>query len=180
MSPDERDANGALASDQDAQDRSGGPRKGISPAASARDTTQTDADATPARQHYDRAIEHHDEGRLARAISEYSEAIRLDPHLSAGYHGRGVARAESGKYTEAIADYNRAIELDSQQPAPFDDLAWLRATCPVEQHRDARAALAAARRACELTEWKEWGCLVTMAAAQAEAGAFEQAVHWQR
>ena len=44
--------------------------------------------------------------------------------------------------------------------------------------RDARSAVTHARRACELTQWKVWGHVRTLAHASAEAGDLDGAMQW--
>lgn len=58
-------------------------------------------------------------------------------------------------------------------------MAWIRATCPGAQYRNGREATSAATRACELSHWKRRDYLQTLAAAYAESGSFQLAVHWQ-
>ena len=47
-----------------------------------------------------------------RALSEYDEAIRLDPRNGMAYSGRGCASTEKGEFDRAIASFDEAIRLD--------------------------------------------------------------------
>src|SRR5262249_21879307 len=60
-----------------------------------------------------------------------------------------------------------------------NSLAWLLAAGP-DRVRDGKQAVEHAARACELTAWKDPGCIATLAAAHAEAGDFDRAVEFQR
>ena len=50
-------------------------------------------------------------GDFDSAISEYSEAIRVNSKNVLAYHNRGVAYAQKGDPDQAIANYNEAIRL---------------------------------------------------------------------
>jgi hypothetical protein len=47
-----------------------------------------------------------------KAISDFTEAIRLDPNLALAYLDRGYAYSHYGNPDKAISDYNDAIRLD--------------------------------------------------------------------
>jgi tetratricopeptide (TPR) repeat protein len=47
-----------------------------------------------------------------KAITEFTEAIRLDPTFAPAYLGRGNAHSNQGNLDEAIRDYCEAIRLD--------------------------------------------------------------------
>jgi lipoprotein NlpI len=51
-------------------------------------------------------------GDYARAIADYSEAVRLNPRYSAGFVGRGLANVYAGALPKALADLSQAAELD--------------------------------------------------------------------
>ena len=114
-----------------------------------------------------------------RAIDDFTEAIRLDPEHAKAFVNRGAAHAEKDQYPLAIDDYTEAIRLNPNQAGALNGLAWLLATCPDEKHWDGPKAVELATRACELTEWASPLALSTLAAAHAEAGAFDEAAKWQ-
>jgi tetratricopeptide (TPR) repeat protein len=58
-------------------------------------------------------------GKIDRAIADYTEAIRLDPKYAWAYGRRGDAYGMKGDYDQAIADLTEAIRLD-----PKYDLAY--------------------------------------------------------
>jgi hypothetical protein len=70
--------------------------------------------------------------------------------------------------------------LSSPVADTFNNLAWLLAICPDTKLRDGKKAVEYARKACEVSKWKDPFHLGTYAAACAEAGDFDEAVKWQR
>jgi len=52
------------------------------------------------------------QGKLDKAISDYSDAIRLAPNYDAAYNNRGYAYYKQREFAKAIGDYNEAIQLD--------------------------------------------------------------------
>jgi tetratricopeptide (TPR) repeat protein len=69
---------------------------------------------TGAQEHSNAGVELARQGKLEEAIAEYSEAIRLEPHLVLVYTNRGIAYAKLGQFQRAIQDYDEAIRLDPQ------------------------------------------------------------------
>jgi tetratricopeptide (TPR) repeat protein len=67
---------------------------------------------TPASAHLNRGIDWYAKSERDRAISEYNEAIRLDPALAAAYCCRALAWYDKNDLDKAIADDNEAIRLD--------------------------------------------------------------------
>jgi tetratricopeptide (TPR) repeat protein len=114
------------------------------------------------------------------AIGDFSRAIRLDPKCAVAYNNRGDAYLLKKEYGNAIADYTRAVRDSPKYLEAYLSLAWLLATCPVDGVRNGKEAVQYATIACELSQWRNADALDTLAAANAEAGNFPDAVKWER
>jgi len=116
----------------------------------------------------------------ARAISDYDAAIRLNPKIGTWFLDRGMTHGANEDYERALADYDAAIRLDAKSFSPLLARAWLTATCPDVRYRDAKHAIKDAKKACELTDWKDGNGLGALATAYAENSDFLNAVKWQQ
>jgi tetratricopeptide (TPR) repeat protein len=114
-----------------------------------------------------------------KAINDYNDAICLDPKYVLAFHNRGLTWSRRKEYDKAINDYLEAIRVDPQYVLAYNELAWVWATCPKEECRSGVKAVEYARKACELTAWKDPMYLDTLAAAYAENGQFDDAAQWQ-
>jgi tetratricopeptide (TPR) repeat protein len=146
-----------------------------------------------------RAVIYNKKGLHERAIADSNTALALDPQSAgaqenrlAGIEGKSkrdnadafVARAtryrKSGMYEKAAADFNSAIQIDPNYSVPYNELAWLLATCPLGGVRDGKKAVECALHACELSQWDRPWEVDTLAAAYAEAGDFDNAVKYEQ
>jgi tetratricopeptide (TPR) repeat protein len=118
-------------------------------------------------------------GDYAKAVADYTEALRLKPRQGHLHCARGVAWQLQHNYAEALSDFDIALWLNRDDVEALNDKAWLLATCPDDKVRDGKKAVELATRACVLAEWKVPGCLGTLAAACAEAGDYAAAVKHQ-
>src|SRR5262249_7116630 len=64
-----------------------------------------------ARAYNKRGNDHADKGDWARAIADFTEAIRLRPAFVT-YYNRGFAYGKKGDVDSAIADFTEAIRLE--------------------------------------------------------------------
>jgi hypothetical protein len=91
-----------------------------------------------------------------------------------------AAWRQVGTWRDNPTLYGHAVAVTEDNVVAATNLAWVRATSADPARRDAEEALRWARRAAELTAHKNAGVLDTLAAAEAEAGHFAEAVVWQR
>ena len=104
--------------------------------------------------------------------SKQSKALEL--------YREGMATSEKANYSHAIIGYKAAADFDPAFAWSANNLAWLLATCPDRNVRDGKLAVEYAFKACRASSWSYWSFQNTLAAALAEASAYEQAVAVQK
>jgi tetratricopeptide (TPR) repeat protein len=117
-------------------------------------------------------------GDRQKSLDEFAAMRKrgLSPALEALFRGR--ACVATGNYLEAEKWFRAVVKAGPILPQAFEGLAWFLATRPVSSDAAAQQAVRHATTACQLTAWKDWGCLDTLAVACAAAGDFDTAVGW--
>jgi spermidine synthase len=115
------------------------------------------------------------QGRLDESAASLREAIRLAPNYSEAHNNLGWTLKDRREFTEALAHFREADRLKPGLPSPLLGLAWLLATHPEAAHRDAAEAVRIGERLAELSEFRSWMALDTLATAYAAAGRFDEA-----
>jgi tetratricopeptide (TPR) repeat protein len=68
-----------------------------------------------------RGMNHLEAGHWKDAIDDFTQAIKLQPNIAAGYRFRAIAHAESGNVSRAIADLDQAIRLKPDDVQAYFD-----------------------------------------------------------
>jgi tetratricopeptide (TPR) repeat protein len=113
-----------------------------------------------------------------RAIEAYTQTIAREPQNWFAFQGRADTYLGVGKQAEAVEDYEQALKLEPENSGILNNLAWLLATSPEDKLRDGKRAIELAKKACEVTDYKQAHILSTLAAAYAETGDFDTAKKW--
>ncbi|SPE59355.1 putative Tetratricopeptide TPR_2 repeat protein [Verrucomicrobia bacterium] len=116
------------------------------------------------------------QAKVKEAIQELERALELEPTHPLVNFELAELLSQEGRNREAIARYETALQADPKLVRALNNLAWVLATDSDERVRNGPRAIQLAQRACELTEWKAPLLVGTLAAAQAEAGHFAEAI----
>lgn len=116
------------------------------------------------------------QGKLNEAIRHYRAALDIDGDLAEAHYRLAVALGWTGQVDGARIHFKRATQLVPDWADPLNGLAWVLATHPELQSRDAQTAIELAQQAVALTDRQDAASLDTLAAAYASADQFEQAV----
>ncbi len=106
----------------------------------------------------------------------FRHALEVTQPSSVAHAHLGAALLDQGRVEETLFHFGRAVELEPSFLEASNNLAWLLATLPDASLRDPARALALARRAASHTGSEDAAVLDTLAAAQAAAGRFAEAV----
>src|SRR5205807_2036309 len=99
-----------------------------------------------------------------------------------------VALSHQGKYAEAEGEHRAVLKLQQKVLGPEhpdtllsrNNLAWLIATCPDAKIRNGSEAVQLSTSVYNLSQWNKAEYIDTLAAAEAEAGLFDDAIKHER
>ena len=128
-----------------------------------------------AEAHYNLGVALFQTGQTNQAVVEFQRSLVLRPDLLPAHRTLGNLLRRSGQIQEAIAHYETVVSAQAADAGLLNELAWIRATAPQAQFRDGAEAVRLAEQACQTTQFKEPVLVLTLAAAYAEAGRFEDA-----
>jgi tetratricopeptide (TPR) repeat protein len=115
-----------------------------------------------------------------KAIAEFTDLLNTNPRYYYALLNRAEAYLRSRQFAKAKADAEAALENEDKVPSLHMYLARVLATAPDPKLRDAKRAVAEAKKAVETLKYRDGWFLDTLAAAYAEAGEFDKAVETQQ
>jgi tetratricopeptide (TPR) repeat protein len=133
--------------------------------------------------YYNRARLSMEEHKWTLAVQDCDAAITVRPDWYAAAILRARANRRLGNYAKSLAEYDKILNFHSLgyfRILALNDRALIRAECPNASLRNGQEAMADAKKACELSQWKAADFIETLAAACAEAGDFEAAVGYEQ
>ena len=112
---------------------------------------------------------------LFESLDSASESARTRDLRFVARRTRADAYLSLGEHLKAIEDYKKAKGIRAKDDGVLNNLAWVLSTSPKDGVRNAEQAVALAKEACEITQYKEPHILSTLAASYAEYGDFDSA-----
>jgi protein O-mannosyl-transferase len=114
-------------------------------------------------------------GLVEESVACLEKALEIDPYFLLARFNLANALLQMHRAREALFHLQRAIEIAPGDAEAQKNLAWIMATCPEQDIRNGARAVELAERANELTKSKDPIFLVTLGAAYAEVGRFNEA-----
>ncbi|MFH1008654.1 MAG: tetratricopeptide repeat protein, partial [Candidatus Latescibacterota bacterium] len=120
------------------------------------------------------------EGRIRESEEQFQRVLQIRPDQDKAWENLGSVFIRQGRYREAADLFQRWINHAPDHPRAILSYAWLLAVCPDADVRDGKEAIGLAEQVCRAGEYRSPGALGVLAAAYAEEGQYEKAVHYAR
>jgi len=106
-------------------------------------------------------------------------AIKIKPESALIHNNLGIAFDKLKRYDEAIGHYEKAIVLNPNYINAYNNLALLYTMREYKQYFIPSKAINLAKKACELTNYKDSETLDTLAEAYAASGDYDKAIEYE-
>ncbi len=116
------------------------------------------------------------QGQIDFAMDHYLKAIKVEPSDYISLNNIANIVVQQGKINEAVEYYRRALKISPNTVQSLMGLAKI-LTSKDQEFRDVEQAILLSAKACELTNNQDLKPLLLLAATNAEAGHFQEAVN---
>ena len=117
-----------------------------------------------------------EDNQPAQAAEQFTECLQLNPNETRSHYRLAVARTQQHQIKDAVFHYHEALRLTPDFPDAMNELARLLACAPAGDLREGAEAVRLAEKACAMTNHQQADMLMTLAAAYAEVGRFQDAI----
>jgi tetratricopeptide (TPR) repeat protein len=128
------------------------------------------------KAHHYLGVLYGERGQHDAATEQFERTLELDPCYGPSYYHLLKTMAARWEFESMPGIVARGERRCGGSASVLDSLAWMLATWPEPHARNGAEALRLASRACELEQPPTWRYLATLAAAQAEARKFDEAL----
>ena len=71
-----------------------------------------------AEEYANRGVSWYKEGDFNKAISDFDEALKINPQFAGAYNGRGSSWASKGEFDKALEDFSAALKINPSTLTP--------------------------------------------------------------
>ena len=118
------------------------------------------------------------DGNMDEATARFRRVVDLSPRRASAYMNLARAQLQAGRPADSVLTYREGLTHLPRHEGLLGPLAWILATSPDDSVRDGKQAVAVAQRLNAINDFANPYHLDIMAAAAAEAGDFDVAVHY--
>jgi len=117
------------------------------------------------------------QGQQSEALDHFYAAVRIRPSFAKAHQNLGLILERLGRTHEAVKEYRETLRWTADAPDVAKRLAWILATDPDSRVRNGAEAVRLAQAASAATADQDPQAQDVLAAAYAESGRFDEAVH---
>jgi len=118
--------------------------------------------------------------RFVEAIELFEKALRITSTNYAARINLGDAYREVGEIEKAIELYKKTIRVFPDAPEAYNNLADIYTNSDMPAYRRPTQAVQLAEKACQVSRWQIWECVLTLGEAHYAAGNRSEAIRYTR
>ena len=127
---------------------------------------------------YNRGIVLFQLNRIDDAVASWTHTIELQPSETKALSNRAAALVLLKRDREAVQDYRTLVQRSPDDAMTWQHYAGLLLSSDEAAVRNPEMAVFAARKACELSKYRDWKNLNTLARAYEATGSLKEARNW--